>query len=415
MKRILIFVVMGVVVAAGVVAVLNAVFSAREHTVGRVMRGPAKETVYATGFVEALNRRVIRSPRAAVIGAVFKRADGTVLREGDEVSQGQPILRLRDTGLEARKSAAQSELDRIATQLKDGSPYRKGFELRIGEAAQAARDERAREQRLAQQLPGGGLSQDQYDAARTRAITAEEHEKSLREDYQQALANLESGQKTASATLEQVNGQEKDDLIVSPLSGVILRLPLEEGEFAASGAELAMVGDIRELIIEAEVNEDDIGRVKAGQRVDLRLAGNGRAAAKGTIFEILPDADRATKGYIVKVRFSESSFVAQAGSMMRGATELPGSLQPMSGMTAELAVIVDSRDNTLIFPRAALTADNTVFVVKDGIARETSVKLGLVNFSSCEALGGLAEGDLVVTSDLRSAKDGARIKAKEQP
>lgn len=416
MKRILILSVLGVVVVAGVVAVMRAALDPSEHTVGKVTTGRAMQTVYATGFVEARERRVLRAPRAAVIEHVYPRADGAPLREGDEVRRGQPILRLRDSARDARRMAARAELERVSDQLKEGSPFRRALELNIAESEQSALDLRAREQRLAAQLGSGGISRDSYDQARTSAIIAEERNKALRQDYLQQIANLEAARQSATASLQQLEAAERDDLIVAPLDGVLLRLPLKEGEFAPSGAELAMVGDIRELIIEAEVNEDDIANTRPGSRVIVRLAGHDDRAVDGRVFEVLPDADRATKGYLVKVGFEGAVFAPEPGSQLRGRTVLARDAAPFSGMTAELGIVVAERAEAVIFPRAALTPDNTVFLLLDGNrVEERAVTLGLANFNVCEAVSGLSEGDRVVTSDIRGLSSGQRIRVKERP
>lgn len=413
MKRILMLAVLGVVVIAGVFAILNAAFNPGVHGVAAVRKGPAIESVYATGFVEAEQRRVLRAQRAAVVETIFARADGATLREGDEVRAGQPILRLRDSTLESRRLAANTEIERISSQIAPDSPFSQSFAKRVSEASTAASDARDREKRLARQLESRGVSLDQYEAARTAAVVAEQRRDALQKDFDQALADLSAALKGARAALATVEASERDDLITAPLDGVILRLPLKAGEFAAAGTEVAMVGDVRSLVIEAEVNEDDIGRVRPGARVMIRLAGSDTERVDGEVYEILPDADRATKGYLVKVRFKDAKFVAQPGSQLRGRTVLPRDVAPLSGMTAELGVVTREKAEALVFPRAALTPDNTVFVVRDNAVAETRVSLGLVNFSTCEALSGLAAGDQVVVTDIRNLKDGARIRVKE--
>lgn len=413
MKRILLLGLLGVVVIAGVVALMGALFNPSVHQVAPVRQGPAIESVYATGFVEAAQRRVLRAPRAAVIDTIFDGPGQRPLREGDEVRAGQPILRLRDSTLAARRATAQVEADRLAAQLAPDSPFIKAWAGRVSEASAAATDARDREKRLARQLETRNVSLDQYEAARTAATVAEQRRDALQKDFDQAVADLGAAGKASRSALDQLDAAERDDMVVAPLDGVILRLPLKAGEFAPMGAELAMVGDLRELIIESEVNEDDISRVRFGASVMIRLAGNDTERVDGEVFEVLPDADRATKGYLVKVKFAGAKFIAQPGSQLRGSTELPGGVVPLSGMTAELGVITRRKDNALVFPRAALTPDNTVFVVRDGRAVEAKVVLGLMNFSVCEAAGGLASGDQVIITDLRALKDGARVRVKE--
>lgn len=417
MKRLVPLLILGVIVVAGVIALLSAVFRAPEVQTVVVRKGPARETVYATGYVEARERRVLRAARAAVVERIFSRADGTgPLRDGDEVRVGMPLVLLRDSARQARQAAAEAELKRVSAQLAPDSPWRKANEARVTEARQTSEDDRAREQRYAAQLDKGGLSQDQYDAARTRAQVSEDRLRSLSEDYRQLVANLEAQLTTAASTLEQVRAQEQDDTIRAPLDGVLLRLPLKEGELASAGAELAMVGDVRELIIEAEVNEDDIGRVRVGQAALVRLAGSVATRVRAKVYEILPDANRVTKGFTIRLRFEGAQFMARPGAAFAGETLLQEGGPLYSGLTAELGVVVAEVASVLVFPRAALTANNSVFVVDEdaGTVTETKVELGLMDFSECEARGGLREGQRVVVGDIRNLSDKARIKLKKE-
>lgn len=401
MKRIIVLAVLGVIVIAGVFAVLSAAFKPVTVQVGVVRKGNAMETVYATGFVECRERRVLRAPRAGIVHSVFGG-----LIEGSPVKAGQAILELRDTALESRLNAAQAELERINEKLQQDSPFRRGYELRVAEARQVALDDRAREQRLKQQLETGGISRDAYELARTRAEVSEQRLAQIQQEYDQALADLHTAQTSARSSVDTLRAQQSDNRIVSPIDGVILRLPLKAGEFAASGVELAKVGDSRDLIIESQVNEDDIARVKVGQKVLVRLAGYDKAAANGRVYEILPDADRATKGYTVRVAFSEAR-------LLEGRTLLAHDIEPRSGMTAELGVIVGEKEGALVFPRTALTSRNTVFVIEGGRVRESKVSLGLTNFSVCEALTGLEDGQRVAISNVSDLSDGAGIRVKE--
>ena len=413
MKRIIVLIVLGIVVLAGVMAVLNAAFQPVVIDTATAKTGEARETVYATGHVEARDRRVLRAQRAGVIAEIFTSPQtGRVYEEGNVIRAGEPILRLRDSSLSARRKAAQAELTRVTEQLQDNSPYRKAFESRIGEASDTSADLRSREQRLKQQLETGGVSRDTYDQAKTRADVAEQQLHQLRQEYEQAIDDLQAARTRAQSEFDTVSAQEQDDLLLAPFDGVILTLPLEAGEFAAIGAELAKVGDLRDMILEAEVNEDDIGRVSVGRKVSVRLAGYDDTAIEGTVSEILPDADRATKGYTVKVKFTNSTLIQNTEEPLKSYIELEQQARPLSGMTAELAIEVKSNTSALTVPRPALTSENTVFLVNDGIVQEVKVTIGLMNFSTVEIVSGLNAGDEVAVSGLKDLSDGTRVKAR---
>lgn len=415
MKRILVLVVFGVILLLGVFAVVSVLFKPVEIDVRAVQKGEALETVYATGRVEARERRVLRAQRAAVIAELFASPrTGKPLTEGDEIRAGEPILRLRDSTLIARKQAADAELKRVSEQLAADSYFRNAYALRIGEARNNAENDRAREQRLKAQLDSGGISRDTYDQAKTRADVAEQQLHQLTQEYAQVLEDLQAAQTRAQSELDTLKAQELDDIIRSPIDGVLLTLPLDPGEFAPAGTEVAKVGDLRKLIIEAEVNEDDIGRVAVDRTVKVRLSGFESTLVEGRVFEILPDADRATKGFTVKVEFSNAQWIPVQGSELLGWMEVEQGARPLSGMTAELGIVVKQTADAITFPRPALTVNNTVFVIgDDNRAREVKVALGLVNFSTCQALSGLNVGDKVAVSELNSLSDGTRVKPRE--
>lgn len=415
MKRIVVISIFGVIVVAGVFAVLSAAFRPVTVSTAQVSRGPAMETVYATGRVEARDRRVLRADRPAVIEAVLNATDmDRPWREGDAIRKGEAILRLRDSELEAQQRAAKAELDRVIEQLEPESHFRDSWASRIAEAREVATDARARESRLKAQLDSGGLSRDAYDRAAMEAGTAEQRVSVLEQEYAQLLEDLAAARISARSRVETLEVRERDNTLTAPLDGVILTLPLEPGEFAPAGTELAMVGDIRDLVIEAEVNEDDIGRVRLDQPVEIRLAGFEDDNVQGRVYEILPDAVRPTRSYLVEVALDNASFVPDEGEKLKGRTVIGNDIRPMSGMTAELGIVVRRKGDALTFPRPALTSENNVFVVGDN-NRVTmkQVRIGLVNFRRVEVVRGLEEGDVVVTSNLAELSDGALINSEE--
>jgi multidrug efflux pump subunit AcrA (membrane-fusion protein) len=153
--------------------------------------------------------------------------------------------------------------------------------------------------------------------------------------------------------------------------------------------------------------------VRDGAEVLIRLAGYDEVSVKGNGYEILPDSDRTTRGYTVRVALEGARFIRAEGSELRGHTRLEGDLFPRSGMTAELGIIVARRESTLVFPRAALLADNRVYRVRGSRVEEVRVRLGLTNFSTCEVLDGLDDGDRVAITNLRDLSDGARVRVRD--
>jgi HlyD family secretion protein len=82
----------------------------------------------------------------------------------------------------------------------------------------------------------------------------------------------------------------------------------------------------------------------------------------------------------------------------------------VAGLSADLEVILEARDNVLRIPTYALLEGSRVLVARDGRLVEKKVSTGLHNWSYTEITSGLSAGQLVVVSlDRPEVKAGARV------
>jgi RND family efflux transporter MFP subunit len=376
-----------------------------------VVRGPALATVFATGWIEAKERRLLRPPRNAVVERILAK-------EGDEVRAGDPLVQLRDTARDAKKERVRAELDRAAADLAPGSALRSSAQSKIDEAkvnetwaqSELDRNDALRKQGLLDERTWVQLVAAR-DAAtqRTRALT---------DELAHSLADLETQRRQSSAELDTLVAAEHDDRLAAPFDGVVLQRFAEEGESVDPTRDLLKFGDVRDLLVEGEVDEEDVARVAVGQRVLVRVAGDVSALVEARVSELFPDSNRTTRTYRVRVLFPGASFVASGPLGLRGTTTSAGGRALIPGSSCELGIVVDQRDDVLVVPRVALTARGTLFVVEGdgeaGVARERRVALGLENFDRCEVREGVREGERVVVDHVAELRDGRRVTAREE-
>jgi HlyD family secretion protein len=156
---------------------------------------------------------------------------------------------------------------------------------------------------------------------------------------------------------------------------------------------LFKVGDVRSLLLEVRIDEADVARVREGSKVVASLHAFPDQTFAGSVFVVMPDADRDTKSYLAKVRLDTP----------------PAGLR--SGMTAEVNIVVTERDGVLLAPADAIK-DGQVWRVRDGHATKARVKVGIHDLLRSEVQSGLDEGDLVAVTGIDQLKsDGARVKA----
>ncbi len=295
----------------------------------RPQRGPAVEAVYATGTVEP-------ELWTQVSATVSGRISEILVREGDRVAEGQPLLRLEEEEALARLN-----------------------ELKARAAYSAEEMERQRK------LFGQGFAS------------------------REALSRAQSDALAAQAAVTQAKQKLGDLTVVAPMDGVILRRDAEPGEVVDKQNVLFWIGQPTPLRITAEVDEEDIPRVKVGQPVLIKADAFPDQVLEGSVAQITPKGDPVTKSFRVRVR-------------------LPDGTPVMVGMTTEINVITLKVDDALLVPATAVT-DGTVFVIDGANVKARTVKVGIQGRTSTQVLEGLSGDEQIVRDPPSKLEDGDRI------
>lgn len=128
--------------------------------------------------------------------------------------------------------------------------------------------------------------------------------------------------------------------------------------------------------VTADVNEDDIARVKAGQRTLLRHEGFLADQLNATVSRVTPKGDPTTKTFRVHLA-------------------LPDDTPLLIGMSVEANIITDERQDTLLLPAEALS-DGHVFVFTNDKMQKKAVTTGIRGTRMVEIKDGVAEGEQII-------------------
>ncbi len=184
-----------------------------------------------------------------------------------------------------------------------------------------------------------------------------------------------------------------DDLVLrAPMSGTVLRQDGEVGEIAGTGANDVMfwVGQPKPLRIVSDVNEEDVPRVRQGQKVLLRAEGFRNRELLANVGEITPKGDPATKTFRVYLNLSDNTPL-------------------MIGMSVEANIVTQEKQNVLLLPTESLR-EGAVFVIVGGLLHKRKVTTGLRGARMIEILDGVKEGELVATPAKASWSEGTRVR-----
>lgn len=322
----------------------------------RVTRGDVSVVLNETGTVEPVRQVVVKPAVSGVVQRLF-------VREGDHVAAGA-VLAMVEPDLSQARAVAElrSARDRARVTLE-----------------QAQRDlEQGRALATSNLISQKDL--DDRDAA-----------------AEQARLELESAEEQLRIVEQSgVSSQVRSLNVVAPAAGVVIRLGAEEGESVLAGTgtlgggtELVTVADLSSLMIEATVNEVDIGKVALDQSVTITVDAYPNVEWSGRISHIAPAA-RVEQDTRVRV-FDVEVEVVDPDERLR------------PGMTANIDIRGERREDVLTIPVEALfrkDGDDVIYKMVDGQPVATPVTLGLVDIARAEVVdGGVAEGDLVALEE----------------
>jgi RND family efflux transporter MFP subunit len=204
----------------------------------------------------------IRAVHETSIGSkLLARVIEINLRAGQKVQEGEVLVRLDDTDLRAKLQQAKAAVASAEA-------------VRV----QAAGDER----RYAQLVQSKAVTRQQYDDSVAALRTAEARLAGARETVNEVQATLDW------ATIR------------SPIDGTIIDKKVDAGDMVTPGQMLVTLFDPKRMQLVASVRESLTRKLQVGQDIGVRVEGLDKQCT-GTISEIVPEAESASRSFEVKV------------------------------------------------------------------------------------------------------------------
>ncbi|MBD3163005.1 MAG: HlyD family efflux transporter periplasmic adaptor subunit, partial [Candidatus Eisenbacteria bacterium] len=160
--------------------------------------------------------------------------------------------------------------------------------------------------------------------------------------------------------------------------------------------------DPTDLYVKAPIDEADVERVRTGLPVRITLDAFRDRSFDGTLTYVA--------SYVQTTQEQNRTLPVEAAF---DSTRLPDNLLP--GLSADIEVILDAREDVLRIPTYALLEGDEVLVVRDEELVAVPVEVGLRNWETAEIRSGLETGDPVVVSlDRIEVKAGARARIESE-
>lgn len=407
--------IVGVIVVAGVLGSNGTRANGIEARMEAVEKRDLVATVTASGNVRARRKVDISSDVSA-------RVTELLIQEGEDVRQGQILLRLDPTRLQAILNRNQATLLQSRAQVAQSQ----------ANFARAQREAR----RLAELRDRDSLLVSRQDLE--NALTDEEVQRSL-------LESSEYGVRQAQAAVEEAEEELAKTIIRAPMSGRVTRLNVEEGETVIvgtmnnPGSLVLTVSDLSVMEVVLEVDETDMPEIALGDSAMVELDAFPDREFHGVVSEIGNSAIRSpsaaagtgttpTIDFEVVVTLQEDPEVelrpdlsATADLVTATRTDQPAipiialtvrELEPDSARTAGVEVAETSEEDGDDGSSAGKVEVEGVYVVSEGRVTFRPVEVGIAGQEYFEVVSGVTAGDTVVSGPyqaVRSLSDGDRI------
>jgi HlyD family secretion protein len=290
-----------------------------QYVTAPVEESHLRRIVTATGTLNAIVNVEVGSQLSGQIAELL-------VDFNDEVTKSQPLARLDQRTFEARLAeeraavaiaevtinVARAKLERARIDAVDSEAERAVLQARTDNARvklQAARNELKRKEALRERQASAAV---EVEEAQTKVASAEA---GLREAEAIAsaqenkiagtkadLRRAESELETAIATLPQKKAQlevAEIDLdratIRSPIDGVVVGRKVNEGQTLATTLEaktlFTIAGDLRQMQIDAKLDEADIGKIQVGQEAEFTVDAHPGRQFTATVRQVRKSAE----------------------------------------------------------------------------------------------------------------------------
>jgi HlyD family secretion protein len=412
------WVALGVVTVGILVAVSVAKMShskVESVQLARVRREDVTARVRAPGKIEPKTQVKIS---ADIMGKIVH----LLVKEGDQVRQGQLMLQLDDTQYRSFWEQAKASAASARARLRETQTT-----WRVAEA-NFVRQKSLFEQKL--------LSTAEWEQAESAHEGARVAASSASEDATRADAAV----RAAADNLAKCQFR-------APFDGVVSALNVEQGEIVITGTmnnpgtEIMVVSDLSRMQVRADVDETDVVDMRLGQKAKISVDAVPDTTFEGTVTEIGNTAKRSITSTVegqtnfeVVVVFDHQVAVVRPGMTadvdIATGTHANVMVVPIQSVVVRTQRELDRAARTSTKPaarkaaRAAASADEDtvgrkdpeitgIFVVRDNAARFVPVRTGLSSQTMIEVMGDLKVGDQVVSGPykaLRELKPGGKVR-----
>lgn len=289
---------------------------------------------------------------------IFGQVAAVLVQEGDKISKGQLLIKIKSNDLAAKQNTAKSGVQAAKTNMENTI---KNYD------------------RIKALLEKGSATQKELEdmtAAKEAAIA----------QYQEAQHQL-----------AEINDYMSYANMTSPINGFVSKKMVNVGDMANPGQPILALESMEELKIEANIPAFEIGQFAVNDSVKITVKDAGLTQMDGVVERIVPS----------------SSFSGQYKAVIALNQQIK-SLKP--GMFARTNLLKD-KENKLLVPKSSIITKGQLTGIysinQQGEAMLRWIRLGKEYGDKVEVLSGLTEGEQLIVSSTSKLTDGILVKSSK--
>jgi HlyD family secretion protein len=367
--------------------------------------------------------------------------------EGDSVKKGQVLARIYADIYATQRDQASAIVNQQQAQVANVSASI--------EAIRAQLDQAKKTYDMQKQLfDEKVISQSEFNTADAAYKSAQANLNAAKQNIRGSQAGVQS----ARAALSKANKDISRAALVSPMEGVVSLLNVKKGERVVgsslmAGTEMMRIADLRKIEVRVDVGENDIPKIHLGDSASVEVDAYNNRKFKGIVTQIASSNNGAASSQTV-TGTDVTNYKVYISLLPESYQDLMDPSKPKSfpfrpGMSASADIQTKTHENRLAVPINAVTTrdkndtansknytadkssadvnttgktnsnsddlEEVVFVLqKDGTVKKTKVRTDIQDINYIEILGGLNEGDEVITGPYdvvsKTLKTGGKVK-----
>jgi HlyD family secretion protein len=371
------------------------------------------------------------------------------VEEGDSVKKGKVLARVFADIYALQRDQAASQVSQSQATVANSNAALEALKASLDQAKQSYdRNKALYDQQV--------ISKSEFEQFETTYRSAQANYNAAKENIRSLQASVQASQ----TGLTKANKDLSRTTLTAPMDGVISSLKIKKGERVAGnsfnvGTEMMTVADMSVLEVRVDVGENDIVKINIGDSADVEVDAYNNRKFKGRVTQIASStktsaASAATSNevtnYEVRIRLEKESYKDLIDPSK------PKKFPFRPGMNASADIKTKRHDDVLAIPIMAVNArvkgsdksladkkkeeqrnkpednnaddsqafagdelEEVVFVLqKDALVKKVVVKSGIQDINYIEILGGLKEGEEVITGPYdaisQTLKDGMKVK-----